>query len=251
MSTMLRNLGAEILTYPSAFAVSTGRAHWEVLLRARAIENQCFVVAAAQIGFHNKKRESYGHAMVVNPWGTILTEADPTLDLDVVYAELDYDKLDSVRANMPCFEHRRHDVYNLTALKELRYTSDSAKKREFKFGSFLIEPETIFYESEHCFAFTNIRCVVPGRKFVRYICYQLTPQPYTCCVSVFSQMCSLRPSGQRLVFRTLLHQKSVISSRWFVRCKKLPNDYTMLPHLPLPCKTVQMLDRQCSMCTAT
>uniref|UniRef100_A0A2M4BLN9 Nitrilase and fragile histidine triad fusion protein NitFhit n=2 Tax=Anopheles marajoara TaxID=58244 RepID=A0A2M4BLN9_9DIPT len=166
VSTLLRKLGAEILTYPSAFAVSTGRAHWEVLLRARAIENQCFVVAAAQIGFHNKKRESYGHAMVVNPWGTILTEADPTLDLDVVYAELDYDKLDSVRANMPCFEHRRHDVYNLTALKELRYTSDSAKKREFKFGSFLIEPQTIFYESEHSFAFTNIRCVVPGHVLV-------------------------------------------------------------------------------------
>ncbi|XP_050097259.1 nitrilase and fragile histidine triad fusion protein NitFhit [Anopheles aquasalis] len=166
VSTMLRKQGAEILTYPSAFAVSTGRAHWEVLLRARAIENQCFVVAAAQIGFHNKKRESYGHAMVVNPWGTILTEADPKLDLDIVYAELDYDKLESVRANMPCFEHRRNDVYNLSALKELRYTSDSAKIVEYKFGSFVIEPETIFYESEYCFAFTNIRCVVPGHVLV-------------------------------------------------------------------------------------
>lgn len=53
-----------MLTYPSAFACSTGKAHWETLLRARAIENQCFVVASAQIGFHNAKRESYGHAMV-------------------------------------------------------------------------------------------------------------------------------------------------------------------------------------------
>lgn len=64
LSTILRKHGAKILTYPSAFAASTGRAHWEVLLRARAIETQSFVIASAQIGFHNDKRESYGHAMV-------------------------------------------------------------------------------------------------------------------------------------------------------------------------------------------
>lgn len=64
MSTILRKQGAEILTYPSAFAYSTGKAHWDILLRARAIENQCFVVAPAQIGFHNTKRQSYGHAIV-------------------------------------------------------------------------------------------------------------------------------------------------------------------------------------------
>lgn len=64
VSTILRRQGADILTYPSAFAMSTGRSHWEVLLRARAIETQCYVVAAAQIGYHNTKRESYGHAIV-------------------------------------------------------------------------------------------------------------------------------------------------------------------------------------------
>lgn len=64
LSTILRKRGAQLLTYPSAFACSTGKAHWEILLRARAIENQCFVIASAQIGFHNVKRESYGHAMV-------------------------------------------------------------------------------------------------------------------------------------------------------------------------------------------
>jgi deaminated glutathione amidase len=63
-SLILRKCGAELLTYPSAFAYSTGKAHWEILLRARAIENQCFVVAAAQIGFHNAKRQSWGHATV-------------------------------------------------------------------------------------------------------------------------------------------------------------------------------------------
>ncbi|XP_049298831.1 nitrilase and fragile histidine triad fusion protein NitFhit [Anopheles funestus] len=164
-STILRKQGAEILTYPSAFAMSTGRAHWEVLLRARAIENQCFVVAAAQIGFHNKKRESYGHALVVNPWGTILGEAGAQ-DLDVVIAELDFGKLQSVRANMPCFEHRRDDVYNLSTSVGLPYTSSSASNEKYSFGGIEIQPETIFYVSEHSFAFTNIRCVVPGHVLV-------------------------------------------------------------------------------------
>lgn len=62
---ILRKQGATALTYPSAFAMSTGKAHWEVLLRSRAIETQCFVIASAQIGFHNEKRESYGHALVI------------------------------------------------------------------------------------------------------------------------------------------------------------------------------------------
>uniref|UniRef100_A0A182JXE5 Nitrilase and fragile histidine triad fusion protein NitFhit n=1 Tax=Anopheles christyi TaxID=43041 RepID=A0A182JXE5_9DIPT len=164
-STILRKQGAEILTYPSAFAMSTGQAHWEVLLRARAIENQCFVIAAAQMGFHNKKRESYGHAMVVNPWGTILGEAG-NQDLDVVIAELDLDKLQRVRANMPCFEHRRDDVYNLTTRVGLAYTNDSKATKKFLFGGIEIPPATIFYVSEHCFAFTNVRCVVPGHVLV-------------------------------------------------------------------------------------
>lgn len=64
LSLALRNMGAQILTFPSAFTYQTGAAHWEVLLRARAIETQCYVVAAAQTGTHNKKRVSWGHAMV-------------------------------------------------------------------------------------------------------------------------------------------------------------------------------------------
>lgn len=66
MSSILARMGAEILTFPSAFTVPTGQAHWEVLLRSRAIENQCYVIAAAQTGVHNAKRSSYGHAMVSN-----------------------------------------------------------------------------------------------------------------------------------------------------------------------------------------
>lgn len=65
----------QILLVPSAFTVPTGKAHWEVLLRARAIEAQCYVVAAAQAGRHNEKRESYGHSLIVDPWGKVLADA--------------------------------------------------------------------------------------------------------------------------------------------------------------------------------
>ncbi|KAF9154938.1 Nitrilase, partial [Linnemannia schmuckeri] len=68
MALALRRKGAEILTYPSAFTIKTGEAHWEVLLRSRAIETQCYVVAAAQVGQHSEKRASYGHAMVQLPF---------------------------------------------------------------------------------------------------------------------------------------------------------------------------------------
>ncbi|XP_058467028.1 nitrilase and fragile histidine triad fusion protein NitFhit [Malaya genurostris] len=162
-STLLRKQGAEILTYPSAFAVSTGRAHWEVLLRARAIENQCFVIAAAQIGFHNKKRESYGHAMAVDPWGSVLCEAGQQ-DLDVVVATLDLERQITVRQNMPCFDHRRDDVYNLS------YRNGSSQavisEAECKFGTIDIPCDMVFYSSEYSFAFVNIRCVVPGHVLV-------------------------------------------------------------------------------------
>ena len=70
--TALRGAGAHVMLVPSAFMPTTGKAHWEVLLRARAIENQCYVVAAAQYGQHNPKRASYGHALIVDPWGDVL-----------------------------------------------------------------------------------------------------------------------------------------------------------------------------------
>lgn len=75
-SLALRHRGAQILTYPSAFTVPTGKAHWETLLRARAIETQSYVIAAAQVGFHNeeKTRRSYGHSVIVDPWGKVVAE---------------------------------------------------------------------------------------------------------------------------------------------------------------------------------
>lgn len=74
ISLALKRQNAQIITYPSAFTVPTGQVHWETLLRARAIETQTYVLAAAQVGAHNEKRISYGHSMIVDPWGKILAE---------------------------------------------------------------------------------------------------------------------------------------------------------------------------------
>ncbi|GAB1868724.1 Nitrilase-like protein 1 [Camponotus japonicus] len=109
LSLTLRNMGAQILTYPSAFTYQTGAAHWEVMLRARAVENQCYVIAAAQTGAHNKKRVSWGHAMIVDPWGTVIAQcAEKT---GIAIAEIDLALLEQVRKNMPCEKHRRIDLY--------------------------------------------------------------------------------------------------------------------------------------------
>lgn len=97
--------GAEVLFVPAAFTFQTGQVHWEILLRARAIENQAFVVAPAQFGQHTPNRRSYGHAMVVDPWGTLLGVA-PEAE-SVVLADLDFDHLRQVRTKMPCLSHRR------------------------------------------------------------------------------------------------------------------------------------------------
>ncbi|XP_018427056.1 PREDICTED: nitrilase homolog 1 [Nanorana parkeri] len=118
MSLALSREGAEILTYPSAFTVTTGLAHWEVLLRARAIENQCYVVAAAQTGSHNQRRTSYGHAMVVDPWGTVVAQCRD--GPGVCYAEIDLAYLHRVRREMPVQSHRRADLYGAGTKKTPR-----------------------------------------------------------------------------------------------------------------------------------
>ena len=95
MGLHYRMNGAEILTYPAAFTVPTGKAHWHTLLRARAIENQCFVIAAAQWGSHNDKMQTYGHSLVVDPWGEILLDLAEGISVGVV--DLDFAKVDLVR----------------------------------------------------------------------------------------------------------------------------------------------------------
>ena len=96
--------GADILLVPSAFTHTTGQAHWEVLLRARAIENQAFVVAAAQGGLHENGRRTWGHAMLVDPWGSVLDQQPE--GAGVVLAELDHGVLHQQRTQLPALTHR-------------------------------------------------------------------------------------------------------------------------------------------------
>ncbi|KAI8907944.1 putative NIT2-nitrilase [Gorgonomyces haynaldii] len=104
-ATLLRQKGADILTFPSAFTVKTGMAHWDVLLRARAIENQTFVVAAAQAGQHTPSRQSYGNACIIDPWGVIIAKCSDTFP-SLAIADIDLDYLERVRQSMPVLEHR-------------------------------------------------------------------------------------------------------------------------------------------------
>lgn len=122
-----RELGADLICYPSAFTTKTGEAHWEVLARARAIDTQCFIIMPAQFGVHdirdaecipgsiNSKhevRESWGHSMVINPWGTVIARADDeALENQIITAEIDHELLHKVRENMPLWNQRRSDIF--------------------------------------------------------------------------------------------------------------------------------------------
>lgn len=97
--------GARVLVVPAAFMLHTGRDHWEVLLRARAIENQCYVLAAAQVGDHEPARTCYGRSMIIDPWGTVLAQAPD--EVGVTIADLDLERLARIRAELPSLANRR------------------------------------------------------------------------------------------------------------------------------------------------
>jgi deaminated glutathione amidase len=101
----LARAGAKFLTAPSAFTKVTGEAHWHVLLRARAIENGCFMFAAAQGGHHANGRDTYGHSIVISPWGEVLAEAET--EPCVLVADIDAAETDRVRARIPSLDHTR------------------------------------------------------------------------------------------------------------------------------------------------
>lgn len=101
----LARAGAHFIAVPSAFTRLTGQAHWHTLLKARAIESQCFVLAAAQGGLHEHGRETFGHSLIVSPWGDILAEGGT--EPGVVAADIDLSALDDVRRHMPCLTHDR------------------------------------------------------------------------------------------------------------------------------------------------
>lgn len=106
--TRLREAGAELISAPSAFTAVTGAAHWEVLVRARAIETQCYLLAAAQGGMHPGPRETYGHSLLVDAWGRIL--AEQASGEGVLFAQRDAEEQASIRQRMPVVGHRRFSV---------------------------------------------------------------------------------------------------------------------------------------------
>ncbi|XP_013143768.1 PREDICTED: nitrilase and fragile histidine triad fusion protein NitFhit isoform X1 [Papilio polytes] len=183
LSTTLGSMRADILTFPSAFTYVTGKAHWHLLLRARAIENQCYVIAAAQTGQHNTKRRSYGHALCVDPWGEVLADCEEEGPCYKV-AEIKSERLADVRRNMPVFQHRRSDVYSLYTLSlrnkllaehslptltpTTANQTESAENSEpmYVFGQAKVPESCVFYKTNWTYAFVNLRCVIPGHVLI-------------------------------------------------------------------------------------
>lgn len=103
--------GAQVLCVPAAFTAYTGAAHWEVLLRARAIENGCFVIAPGQVAEHLPGRVCFGHSMIVDPWGVVLAQVED--GVGVCVADLDLARVGEVRSQIPSLQNRRPDAYDL------------------------------------------------------------------------------------------------------------------------------------------
>jgi Predicted amidohydrolase len=101
----LTNAGATVLLMPAAFTVPTGQAHWHILLRARAIEAGCFVIAAAQAGVHADGRETYGHSLIADPWGDIVL--DMGAEAGLALADIDLSRIEDVRGRVPALANRR------------------------------------------------------------------------------------------------------------------------------------------------
>ncbi len=101
----LAGAGANILTMPACFTQPTGKAHWHVLLRARAIENGCFVIAAAQCGTHEDGRKTYGHSLIIDPWGEVLADAGP--EPGIILADLNLTRVAEVRGMVPSLKNGR------------------------------------------------------------------------------------------------------------------------------------------------
>ncbi|KAK8781016.1 hypothetical protein V5799_017646 [Amblyomma americanum] len=163
-SLSLTKMGAEILTYPSAFTVPTGMAHWEAMMRTRAIENQCYVVSAAQVGQHNPKRASYGHALVVDPWGCVVAQCSDTIG--IALAEINHELIAKVRCAIPVWNHRRTDLYGNLSPCWSSKENGLPDKDEYQFGQVTLLAQQIFYKSSLSMAFVNKMPVLPGHVLV-------------------------------------------------------------------------------------
>lgn len=157
--------GADILTYPSAFTVTTGMDHWQTLLRCRAIENQCYVIAAAQTGVHNHKRSSFGHSMIVDPWGAIVAQCSEGEGFAL--AHIDSEVLQKARSKLPIWTDRRSDIYGEIippVVADVTKSIDSVPG--YSFGQVTVHSFQVFYKSGSSFAFVNHRPVLPGHVLV-------------------------------------------------------------------------------------
>lgn len=106
--------GADLLVLPAAFNTVTGPAHWELLMRTRAIDNQIFVAAASPARNENASYKAYGHSMIVDPWGNVLNTAG--VEEDIIISKIDLAVVDRVRRKLPLYKHRRTDVYNIDSI---------------------------------------------------------------------------------------------------------------------------------------
>lgn len=154
--------GADILTYPSSFTVPTGADHWEVLLRARAIENQCYVVSAAQTGVHNAKRSSWGHAMVIDPWGAVIAQCSDGVGLALAIIDPEHHK--KARSRLPVWTDRRPDLYGEVLPAEDQTEIDV--QESYTFGQARVLSSQVFLKTRYSYAFVNHRPFLPGHSLV-------------------------------------------------------------------------------------
>jgi len=161
MAIAYAKAGAHVLTYPSSFTVPTGIHHWETLVRSRAIENQCYVIAAAQVGTHNAKRASYGHAMIVDPWGTVIAECSDGVGFAVALIDEEFTK--KSRARLPIWTDRRTDLY---ADIEPAIDRFPIEQIEYLFQDMKIPASQVFFRTRYSYAFVNHRPVLNGHVLV-------------------------------------------------------------------------------------
>jgi len=118
LALIMRQRGAKLLIYPGAFNMTTGPAHWELLQRARAVDNQVFVAACSPARDEAAGYVAWGHSSVVSPWGNILQKADAAET--IIATDIDFTELDEMRQNIPCWHQKRHDLYKISEIEAPR-----------------------------------------------------------------------------------------------------------------------------------
>jgi len=111
LSRLMVNRGVELIMVPGAFNMTTGPAHWEALMKVRAVDNQVYLAAASPARNHELSYIAYGHSMIVDPWGDVLSQAGASEE--IIYAEIDSSRIKEVRAQLPLLENRRKDIYGV------------------------------------------------------------------------------------------------------------------------------------------